>query len=179
MDSFSLNFSRPAAPIITQYFNLIHLGFEGYRTIALNDLKNARLLSRALERSTYYSVLSDIHRPAEGLSSTLKQATVGMDDNVEVCHNCWSPLYVDLFVELRSRSSGGLVPILGRVQRQVSGNSTSLDSNLAPRERMDRTQLRVGSRFTGRSDSPCGRSGELHRSGMSHPIFMVLLDLKI
>ncbi|KAF9050759.1 glutamate decarboxylase [Hymenopellis radicata] len=81
--SFSLNFSRPAAPIITQYFNLIHLGFEGYRTIALNDLKNARLLSRALERCTYYTVLSDIHRPAEGLSSTLKQATVGMDDNVE------------------------------------------------------------------------------------------------
>jgi glutamate decarboxylase len=26
--SFSLNFSRPAAPIIAQYFNLIHLGFE-------------------------------------------------------------------------------------------------------------------------------------------------------
>ncbi|KAG1871708.1 pyridoxal phosphate-dependent transferase [Suillus subluteus] len=42
--SFSLNFSRPAAPIITQYFNFIHLGFEGYRTVAKDDLKNARLL---------------------------------------------------------------------------------------------------------------------------------------
>ncbi|KDQ33636.1 hypothetical protein PLEOSDRAFT_42493, partial [Pleurotus ostreatus PC15] len=64
--SFSLNFSRPAAPIIAQYFNLLHLGFEGYRAVALNDLQNARLLSRALERSGYYHVLSDIHRPSGG-----------------------------------------------------------------------------------------------------------------
>ncbi len=64
--SFSLNFSRPAAPIIAQYFNLLHLGFEGYRAVALNDLQNARLLSRALERSGYYHVLSDIHRPFGG-----------------------------------------------------------------------------------------------------------------
>jgi len=62
--SFSLNFSRPAAPIIAQYFNLLHLGFEGYRAVAINDLKNARLLSRALENSSYYHVLSDIHRHA-------------------------------------------------------------------------------------------------------------------
>lgn len=60
--SFSLNFSRPAAPIIAQYFNLLHLGFEGYREVALDDLKNARLLSRALENTGYYTVLSDVHR---------------------------------------------------------------------------------------------------------------------
>ena len=62
--SFSLNFSRPAAPIIAQYFNLLHLGFEGYRAIGLADMKNARMLSRALEKSGYYTVLSDIHRKA-------------------------------------------------------------------------------------------------------------------
>ncbi|KAG9318391.1 glutamate decarboxylase [Chiua virens] len=61
--SFSLNFSRPAAPIIAQYFNFLHLGFEGYRSVALDDLKNARVLSRALERTGWYTVLSDIHRP--------------------------------------------------------------------------------------------------------------------
>ncbi|KAG1883195.1 pyridoxal phosphate-dependent transferase [Suillus subluteus] len=61
--SFSLNFSRPAAPIIAQYFNFIHLGFEGYRAVAKDDLENARLLSRALEKSGWYTVLSDIHRP--------------------------------------------------------------------------------------------------------------------
>jgi glutamate decarboxylase len=84
--SFSLNFSRPAAPIIGQYFNLIHLGFEGYRGIALDDLKNARLLSRALEKSGYYHVLSDIHRPttasrsAGGILESAKAATVGIDE---------------------------------------------------------------------------------------------------
>jgi len=62
--SFSLNFSRPAAPIIAQYFMFVHLGFSGYRSIALQDLQNARTLSRALENSGYYEVLSDIHRRA-------------------------------------------------------------------------------------------------------------------
>jgi len=67
--SFSLNFSRPAHPIIAQYFNLIHLGFEGYRAIALDDLKNARLLSRALNGTGYYTVLSDIHRKVSDTSA--------------------------------------------------------------------------------------------------------------
>ncbi|KAG7452756.1 glutamate decarboxylase [Guyanagaster necrorhizus] len=80
--SFSLNFSRPAAHIIAQYFNFIHLGFEGYRTIALNDLENARLLSRALENSGYYTVLSDIHRIAPNVQTTGKHA-VGTDSKVE------------------------------------------------------------------------------------------------
>ncbi|KAJ7134982.1 glutamate decarboxylase [Mycena crocata] len=72
--SFSLNFSRPAAPIIAQYFNFVSLGFEGYRGIALDDLKNARLLSRALENSKYYTVLSDIHRvdPSRTVGAAVK-----------------------------------------------------------------------------------------------------------
>ena len=60
--SFSLNFSRPAAPIIAQYFNFLNLGYEGYRRIGLADMKNARVLSRALEKTGYYTVISDIHR---------------------------------------------------------------------------------------------------------------------
>lgn len=82
--SFSLNFSRPAAPIIAQYFMFLHLGFAGYRAVALQDLKNARTLSRALENSGYYEVLSDIHRPASSsvvgdLKSSFKPG------DVEVC----------------------------------------------------------------------------------------------
>lgn len=53
--SFTLNFSKPAAPIISQMFNFLNLGFEGYRKIAIKDLRNARLLSRALE-SSYFKV---------------------------------------------------------------------------------------------------------------------------
>ena len=82
--SFSLNFSRPAHPIISQYFNLIHLGFEGYRAIALADLKNARLLSRALERTGWYTVLSDVHRQKLEISKSA-QAIIGVDEeNPEV-----------------------------------------------------------------------------------------------
>jgi len=83
--SFSLNFSRPAHPIIAQYYNFVQLGFEGYRRIALDDLKNARTLSRALERSGYYTVLSDIHRPAEnaGLIAGAKKATGIDEEDVE------------------------------------------------------------------------------------------------
>ncbi|KAJ6546453.1 glutamate decarboxylase [Mycena vulgaris] len=79
--SFSLNFSRPAAPIIAQYFNFVSLGFEGYRAVALDDLKNARLLSRALENSKHYTVLSDIHRfdPARTLGATIKAAVDEQD----------------------------------------------------------------------------------------------------
>jgi glutamate decarboxylase len=32
-ESFTLNFSRPGAQIIGQYYNLLHLGFSGYRSI--------------------------------------------------------------------------------------------------------------------------------------------------
>ncbi|KAF8270355.1 glutamate decarboxylase [Lactarius quietus] len=76
--SFSLNFSRPAHPIIAQYFNFLNLGFEGYRNIALGDLKNARTLSRALERTGFFHVLSDIHRHVGGASNHVD------DDDVEV-----------------------------------------------------------------------------------------------
>jgi len=75
--SFSLNFSRPAAPIIAQYFMLLHLGFAGYRAVGLQDLKNARTLSRALERTGYYEVLSDIHRYAAS-SSVVEDVKRGM-----------------------------------------------------------------------------------------------------
>lgn len=79
--SFSLNFSRPAAPIIAQYFNFIHLGFEGFRAVAKDDLKNARLLSRALEKSGWYTVISDIHRPkTKDLLQHSAQATIGFDE---------------------------------------------------------------------------------------------------
>ncbi|KAJ1024137.1 hypothetical protein NDA16_002976 [Ustilago loliicola] len=62
--SFGLNFSRPAHPVIGQLFNFINLGFDGYRSVMQADLQNARLLSRALEKSGYYEVLSEIHKPA-------------------------------------------------------------------------------------------------------------------
>lgn len=45
-------------------FNFLNLGFEGYQRIAQKDLRNARLLSRALD-NTYFTVLSNIHIPVK------------------------------------------------------------------------------------------------------------------
>jgi glutamate decarboxylase len=79
--SFGLNFSRPAAPVLGQYFNFLNLGFNGYRDIMLENLKNARLFSRALELSGYYEVLSDIHRDASTVSTIAKK--VGVSDDMD------------------------------------------------------------------------------------------------
>lgn len=81
--SYSINFSRPAAPILAQYYNFLHLGFDGYRKISLHDAKNARLLARALENSKYYDVVSDIHRPKSEESLTEKaKHSIGLSDDI-------------------------------------------------------------------------------------------------
>ncbi|QRV81870.1 Pyridoxal-dependent decarboxylase conserved domain [Ceratobasidium sp. AG-Ba] len=82
--SYTLNFSRSAAPVIGQFFNFLNLGFEGYRRIALADLRNARVLSRALEMSGYYTCLSNIHRPlgtTKGIAQTIVEAATGIDED--------------------------------------------------------------------------------------------------
>ncbi|KAI5861077.1 glutamate decarboxylase [Durotheca rogersii] len=60
--SFTLNFSRPGAQVIAQYYNFIHLGSNGYREIMESCLRNARLLSKSLEATGWYTCVSDIHR---------------------------------------------------------------------------------------------------------------------
>ena len=110
--SFSLNFSRPAAPIIAQYFNFLHLGFEGFRAVALDDLKNARLLSRALEHTGWYTVLSDIHRHQSDAATD--------EENVEVCHHSLhhSIIQVNPSV-LHGWTPGCIVSILGQLPAAI------------------------------------------------------------
>jgi len=60
--TFTLNFSRPGAQVIAQYFNFIHLGQQGYKAVMSNALRNARFFSEAVEASGWYVCLSDIHR---------------------------------------------------------------------------------------------------------------------
>ncbi|ODN75500.1 glutamate decarboxylase, variant [Cryptococcus amylolentus CBS 6039] len=79
--SFNLNFSRPAHPILAQMFTFLNLGFGGYKRIMDNNLAKARLISRALEHSGYFTCLSQIHRPKgivddgakPGISETVSQ----------------------------------------------------------------------------------------------------------
>ncbi|KAJ6491385.1 glutamate decarboxylase [Mycena vitilis] len=77
--SFTLNFSKPAAPIIVQMYNFLNLGFDGYRRIAIKDLRNARMLSRALEAS-YFKVLSNIHKPSARGQQELSNDDVDTDE---------------------------------------------------------------------------------------------------
>lgn len=84
--SFTLNFSRPGAQVILQYYNLIHLGRSGYREIMENCLRNARLLSRSLENTGWYTVVSDIHRPTDSsavkISRQLEGGGKGPDEDI-------------------------------------------------------------------------------------------------
>ncbi|PRT55761.1 Glutamate decarboxylase [Wickerhamiella sorbophila] len=63
-ETYTLNFSRPGHPIIYQYYEMIKNGHAGYKALHSMALKNARILSIFLERTGYFDVLSDIHRPA-------------------------------------------------------------------------------------------------------------------
>lgn len=72
--SYTLNFSRPGAQVVVQYYNLIHLGFSGYREVMENCLANARILSKSLEATGWYTCLSDIHRPAPSSSTNTHPA---------------------------------------------------------------------------------------------------------
>jgi len=78
--SFNLNFSRPAAPMLAQMFNFLHLGLEGYTKLARTDLINARVLSRALEGCGYYKCVSEIHLPFEGTTAIGRAVDAAVSD---------------------------------------------------------------------------------------------------
>lgn len=79
--TFTLNFSRPSSQVIAQYFNFLSLGKEGYTAIMKNALQNARLLSKSLEASGWYTCVSDIHRKRPGdITSKLYNITLEDDD---------------------------------------------------------------------------------------------------
>lgn len=62
-ETFTLNFSRPGHPIVYQYYEMIKNGEAGFIQLQTNALKHARILSIFLERTGYFDVFSDIHRP--------------------------------------------------------------------------------------------------------------------
>jgi glutamate decarboxylase len=91
-ESYTLNFSRPGAQIVGQYYNLIHLGFRGYRSIMENCLENARLLSKSLEATGWYTCVSDIHRKkGEHTFSGIKQV-FGNDQETSADYNAGLPV---------------------------------------------------------------------------------------
>lgn len=61
-ETFTLNFSRPGFPVLSQYYNFLSFGKEGYTKIFNSCLQNSRLLSNVLEESGYFECLSVIHK---------------------------------------------------------------------------------------------------------------------
>ena len=64
-ETFGLNFSRPGFQVVHQYYNLLHLGRDGYTKIFESCQQNARLLANVLEKSEYYDVVSEIHKKVD------------------------------------------------------------------------------------------------------------------
>jgi glutamate decarboxylase len=59
MPTFALNFSRPGAQVVAQYYNFVRLGREGYREIQQACRDTAMFLSSEIARLGPYELLSD------------------------------------------------------------------------------------------------------------------------
>jgi glutamate decarboxylase len=49
MPTFALNFSRPGAQVVAQYYNFLRLGFDGYRKVQLYSRAVATRLAEQIE----------------------------------------------------------------------------------------------------------------------------------
>ncbi|KAM0836053.1 hypothetical protein ACQ4PT_062554 [Festuca glaucescens] len=56
--TFTLNFSKGSSQVIAQYYQLIRLGFEGYKNIMDNCQENAMVLKEGLERTGRFNIVS-------------------------------------------------------------------------------------------------------------------------
>lgn len=61
--SFSLNFSRPVAPVIAQYYLFLHLGFVGYQRVIGQCQDIAIFLRDKLEATGLFFVISEMKIP--------------------------------------------------------------------------------------------------------------------
>ncbi|KZX09988.1 glutamate decarboxylase [Methanobrevibacter filiformis] len=55
--TFNLNFSKGSSMIIAQYYNLLHLGFEGYSAIMENLMETTRYLAKNLNKTNVFELL--------------------------------------------------------------------------------------------------------------------------
>jgi len=58
MPTFALNFSRPGAQVVAQYYSLLRLGREGYRRVQQSSRDTARWLAEAVAELGPYELLS-------------------------------------------------------------------------------------------------------------------------
>ncbi|KMT09731.1 hypothetical protein BVRB_6g131770 [Beta vulgaris subsp. vulgaris] len=56
--TFTLNFSKGSSQVIAQYYQLIRLGFEGYRSVMESCQENAMVLKTGLEKTGRFTIVS-------------------------------------------------------------------------------------------------------------------------
>jgi glutamate decarboxylase len=59
MPTFALNFSRPGAQVVAQYYNLLRLGFEGYRSIQQSCRDTAKWVATQFAAMGPFELVSD------------------------------------------------------------------------------------------------------------------------
>jgi len=78
MPTFALNFSRPAGQIISQYYNFLRLGREGFTTIQSECASTAQYLGEQLREIDILEILYDGHGGIPAVCYALKdEATTG------------------------------------------------------------------------------------------------------
>ena len=58
MPTFALNFSRPGAQVVAQYYNFLRLGFDGYRRVQAHAREVATALSKRIEELGPFELLT-------------------------------------------------------------------------------------------------------------------------
>ncbi len=94
MPTFSLNFSRPGAQVVAQYYNFLRLGHAGYRAVTQACRDTARWLARRVSEVGPFELVSD--------GSALPVVAFRLRDGVEG--------YSVYDVSEAVRSSGWIVP---------------------------------------------------------------------
>ncbi|KAK6921547.1 Pyridoxal phosphate-dependent decarboxylase [Dillenia turbinata] len=56
--TFSLNFSKGSSQVIAQYYQLIRLGYDGYRNVMENCHENAMVLKEGLQKTGPFNIVS-------------------------------------------------------------------------------------------------------------------------
>ena len=75
MPTFALNFSRPGGQIITQYYNFIRLGREGYKKIQSAALEHAQYIADEIKKMGHFELFYDGRGGLPGASWRIKDGT--------------------------------------------------------------------------------------------------------
>ncbi len=90
MPTYTLNFSRGSSMIVGQYFNIMHLGREGYSQIVSKMMDNASYLALRLHQSGEFTVINDAkHIPVVTFKFSGKERFTLFDLSYKVRERGW------------------------------------------------------------------------------------------